>query len=163
MIGGHVDAGNAYFVVQRLQSHQHLDGGTIGVGDDVAIAKIGQRIRVHFRDHQRDIFVVTEAGGVVDDDAAVFGSNRRPLGRDLGTGGEECDLHLAPVKLLHIEDLEVLAAKAHGITGAAAGSQRVEGRYRKFALFQDLDHRLTHGAAGTQYRYVKLLAHSVLL
>ena len=61
---------------------------------------------------------------------------------------------LAPVKGLHIKDVDVLAAKTHRVPSAATGGERIEGRYREGALLQDLDHGLTHGAAGTQYRYV---------
>ena len=159
LVGRHVDATDAYLVVQGLERHQHLDGGAVGVGDDVAVAKIGQRVRVHFRNDQGNVLVVAEAGGVVDDDAAVLGGDGRPFGRDLGTGGEECNLHLAPVKGLHVKDVDVLAAKTHRVPSAATGGERIESRYREGALLQDLDHGLTHGAAGTQYRYVELLTH----
>ena len=159
MPADNVDAGDPDLVVQGLERNQHLDGGAVRVGDDVAIAKIRQRARIDFRDHQGDIFVVTEAGGVVDDDAAVLGGDRRPFGRNLGTGGEERNLHLTPVKLFHILDFEILATKAHRITGAAAGCQRIEGTDREGALLQNFNHGLTHGAAGAQYRYIELLTH----
>ena len=57
-------------VVQRLQRHQHLHRRAVRVGDDVVLAVAGDRVRIHLGDHQRNVVLVAELRGVVDDDAA---------------------------------------------------------------------------------------------
>ena len=114
LVGRHHHALDAELVVQRLQRHHHLDGGAVRVGDDVALAEVAQRLRVHLRHHQRDVGLHAELAGVVDHHAAGGGGARRVHGRDRGAGREQADVPAAEVEGLQVPHLEhLLLAERH--------------------------------------------------
>src|ERR1700733_8131415 len=51
--------------MQRLERHQHLNRRAIGVGNDVTFLVAGNRFRIHFRNHQRQIGVQPKLEGFV--------------------------------------------------------------------------------------------------
>ena len=71
-------------IVQRLQRHDELNGGAVGVGDDAALAETLERCEVHLRNHERHVVAVAKLRSVVDDDATGCGGTRRVLARHLG-------------------------------------------------------------------------------
>ncbi len=77
LVGTDINAFDADGIMDRLQRHHHLDGGAVGVGDDAPVGILGDGIGVDLRHHQRDVIVIAELGGVVDNDA----TGRRRLGR----------------------------------------------------------------------------------
>ena len=66
--------------MDRRERDQHLHRRAVRVGDDAARA-VAHRVRVHFRDHQRDVVVVAEGRGVVDHHRAGGGELRRVFRR----------------------------------------------------------------------------------
>ena len=77
------------------QGHHHLDGGAVGVGDDVRIFVDG--VGIDFRNDQRHIFFHAPGGAVVDNKGALFGKAWRILFRcrcscrEDGDVGAGCD------------------------------------------------------------------------
>ena len=66
LIGADVDALDTNSIIDRLQRHQHLDSGTVGVGDDAVFLIVGNFFRIDLGHHQRNLVVVAVLGGVVD-------------------------------------------------------------------------------------------------
>ena len=81
LIGRDDNALDACAVVQRLERHNHLRGGTVGVGDDVLLGIAHDRIGVHFRHDERHVGVIAIERRVIDHDTARLG---RLGGVDLG-------------------------------------------------------------------------------
>ncbi len=48
LIGCNIDALDARGIVKGLESHQHLHGRAIGIGDDVARGIASNGVRIHF-------------------------------------------------------------------------------------------------------------------
>ena len=92
LISRHVDAFYADFVVNWLQRHQHLNSGTIRIGDDVAIGIVGNFLRVDFRNHKRNIVLVAEVGRVVDHATPGSPGLFRVLCGHAAAGREQADL-----------------------------------------------------------------------
>ena len=83
LVRGHVNALDTHGIVDRLQGHQHLDRGAIGVGDNALLVEIGDRMGVDFRDNQRHVRVHTPVAGIVNHHRAGLGSLRGVLRGDL--------------------------------------------------------------------------------
>ena len=80
LVGADNHALNGVEGVKRLEHHDQLDGGAVGIGDDARIQV--QRLGVDLRDHQGNLGLHAPCAGVVDDVAAGFGKFRSP-----GEGG----------------------------------------------------------------------------
>ena len=89
--------------MQRLQRHQHLDGRAVGVGDDAVRAVLRDGLRVDLGHHQRDVVLVAELRGVVDDDAAGGAAIGAYLRRHFAAGGEQADVGLREIEGLDVE------------------------------------------------------------
>ena len=72
LIGRHADAADVAQLFDGLQSHDHDDGGAIGVGDDAARAVEGV-FGIAFGHNQRHVAVHAESAGVVNHDGPVLG------------------------------------------------------------------------------------------
>ena len=51
--------------------------------DDIAIAEIGDSMRIHFGYDQRNIDVVSKVRGVIDNNTTRFSRNRCPFGGNI--------------------------------------------------------------------------------
>ena len=149
-----VDARDAHRILDRLQSNQHLDGRAVWVGDDATVLVLRDGMRVHFRHHQWNIFVITEMRGVIDHHATGCRGERRIFFRHAAARREQADLRLGKVKPLHVNNSDFLAVKCHRRTCRTAGGQRIKIAHRKLALLQNSQHRLAHRASRAQYAYI---------
>ncbi len=148
LVGRHVDALDAVLAVQRGECDQHLHGRAVRVGDDAARAVL-QRLRVHFRDDQRDVIVVTEGRGVVDH----HGTGGRELGTELlgdaATGGKQRDIHTVRIEGAQVLDLDLLALELDLATGRTRGREQAQRGDREVALGQDGQHGFADSTGGT--------------
>jgi hypothetical protein len=106
-------------------------------------------MRVHFWHHQRDVFLVAELRGVVDDDTAGFACFRGVNGRHAGTRREQTDLRLGKVKICKIFNSILFVVEAHCLAGATFAGQQIQVVYRKLALFKDAQHGLADRTRGS--------------
>ena len=60
LIGRDHDALDRRQIMQRLERHDHLDGRAVGIGDDVALAKVGDGMRVDLGHDQRHLGIHAE-------------------------------------------------------------------------------------------------------
>ena len=161
LVGADVDPLDSNGVVDGLQGDQHLDGRAVRVGDDAAVAVVGDLRRVDLGHDERDVVLVAELGGVVDHDATRGGRLRRVDRRHAGPRGEQADLRAGEVELGQVTDRNVAALKPDRLAGRAAARQGVELAHRELALLQDLDHRLAHCTRRTHHRHVEGPVHCV--
>src|SRR5690606_14238698 len=125
LIGRHHHAADRHEIVQRLQGDHHLDGGAVRVGDDVPRRIAGERLGVDLRHHQRHVRLHPELRGVVDYDAAGFGSPWGVNGGDLRAGRKEPDVHAAEIELGEIPHLEGLVlAERYFLADRVLGGER---------------------------------------
>ncbi len=135
-------------VVQRLQRHDQLCRRAIRVGDDVALLEVHDRIRVHFRNDQRNVGVVAPGRRVVDDDATLGTDLRRPLLGNRAAGGHQADVGVGEIVVFEVLDLQ--NAVTEGDLGAlrARRGERDDLRGRKTTLGEDVEHFATDIAGG---------------
>ena len=146
LVSGHVDALDADRIVDGLQGHQHLDGGAIGVGDDIAGGVTRQRLDIDLGHDQRNVLILAKMRGIVDHYAARRARFRGEFGGNTAAGRKQADLRLAEIELGQIRHRNRLAVEHDGLAGGAAAGQRVQVAHRKLALLENGDHRLPHRA-----------------
>ena len=145
--------------MQRLQCHQHLDGRAIGIGDDASLLELRDRLRIHLRHDERNIFVVTKLRSVVDHDTTGSRRFRRINSRDLAACGEQADIGISKIKGVDVDHRHLLAIELDRLTERAVACKRKQLGDREFALLEHLDHRVAHESGCTEYRYFPLPSH----
>ena len=157
LVGRDVDPLDPHRVVDGLQSHHHLNGRAVRVGDEVGRQAVGDPVAVHFRHHEGDAVVHAELRRVVDHDRAGIGSARGVVGGNAAACGEQRHLRVGEIEVVeHLHgarpaaDLEALAR------GPLAGEQAnvVD---RKRPLVENLAHGLADCAGGADDRDVQFL------
>ena len=113
LIGRDVDALDANLVVYRFQRHQHLYGGAIRIGDDVAIGIVGNPLWIDLWNHQRNIVFVAEMRGVVDHDTPCTPCLLCIGSRNTAAGREQADLRLGEIEFRKILHRDGFAAEHH--------------------------------------------------
>ncbi len=113
--------------------------------------------------HQRDVVLVAELGGVVDDDAAGRGGLGRVLARHLAAGGEQADLRAREIERGDVDHRDVPAAKLHAFAERAVAGERQQLGHREVAFLEHADHHVAHEAGGSEHAtliaLLFLLAH----
>jgi hypothetical protein len=92
LVGRDDDALDLRRVVDRLERHDHLDRGAVGVRDDALV--LPDVARVDLRDDERRAGVHAPGAGVVHDHGALLGEERRVLLGDRRPGAEEREVEL---------------------------------------------------------------------
>ena len=157
LIGGGNQTDQFLCPMERSHSHQHNDGGAVGVGDH-ALVKFGI-FRVDFRNDQRHIIFHAECAGVINHQStgihhclAIFLGNIR-------TGTEQSKIHTLEGFGRHFLNCNISAAKFSSLTGRTLGSQKLQIANRKITLFQRLDHFYTDCTGSTRHRNIEPLRH----
>ena len=113
--------------------------------------------------HQRDVVLVAELRGVVDDDATGRGRLGRVLARHLAAGREQADLRALEIERGDIDHRDVPAAKLHAFAQRAVAGERQQLGHREIAFLEHADHGVAHEPGGSENRdpiaFLFLLAH----
>ena len=140
-------------VVQRLQGHHQLGGGTVGIGDDVALAVVAKRITVHLGHDERNVRVHAPVRRIVDHHASRARHLRRVLFRDRAAGGEQADIGGGEVVRAERRDLKRLFLAVGDFL--ADRSRRGECHHLvggKLPLGQHAKHFAAHRTGGSRHR-----------
>ena len=120
------------------QGQHHLDGGAVGVGDDVVLLR--QDIGIDLRHHKRHRRVHAPVGGVVHHVAADGGKFWRQLGRSGTAGGEYGKDRLAGNGVIGTHYRPLTAFKRDFLAPGTLRGYRKKLRYREIPFLQDLQH-----------------------
>ena len=151
LVGAHHNTLDAIGLMQRRKRQHHLDGGAVGVGDDVVVLR--EDIGIDFRDHQRDGRVHAPIGGVVHHVAANFCELRCQLCRCRSAGAENGQHGLAGNGFGGTHYRPFLALEGHFFAPGTFRSNWQQLRYREVPLLKNLQHFRAHQARGTYYGY----------
>ena len=157
LVGGHHNTLDPRAVMKRLQRHDHLGGGTIGVRDNVLLRIALNRLRVHLRDNQRHIRIIAIERGVIDHDTTLR-CRKRCIGFcGFRPNSEKCDIPAFEIECIEILGLESLVTKTafrakrftrgkHGdlVNGELTFVQNVEHFAAHIARGADNDNFVTH-------------------
>ena len=156
LIGGDVDALDARRIVNGLERHRHLNGRTVGIGDDVGADAVGDALVVHLGNHQRDAVVHAELGSVVDHHGTGLGGARRVLAGDRPAGGEQGDLRVGEIEVVQRLHGNELVAHLQALAGGAFARQERHGVVGEAPLVEDFAHRFAHRAGGADDGDIRL-------
>ena len=136
-------------VLQCLKSHYHHDGGTVGVGNDVA-GTVQRILSIALRHHERHILVHTEGTAVVNHHRTMLGNGLCIfLGRTATCTGKG-DIHsleiIIVLKQLHFNFLATERVLLPRATLAAEKQQFIDG---KISLVEHTQELLSYGSACT--------------
>src|SRR5262249_17941358 len=92
LISRHHDPPDARGIVNRLKRHDHLNGRTIGIGNDAAIFVLGNLLRVDFGHHQRDVGLHAKKSRIIHDYRAGIHRNRSELDTYTSPSREKPDI-----------------------------------------------------------------------
>ena len=138
LVGAHDDALDAVGLVEGSQGHEHLDGGTVRVRDDVVVRT--EDVAVDFRDHELLGRVHAPVRGVVHD-AAAHGRKLRGQFAGSGTAGaENGDAGTLGDGLVGADDRPFTALEGNFLSPGAGRGDWEELGHREVALFQHLQH-----------------------
>jgi hypothetical protein len=130
-----------------LQGHDHLDGGTVRVGDDAVVGF--QRVGVDFGHDQRAAVVHAPCAGVVDHDAARRGRVGGVLLGSGTAGGEDGDIDAVEhIFLQFAHDQFGIAERDFG-SGGTGGGEGNDLSGGEVPGFKGLEHFTTDGAGST--------------
>ena len=110
LIGRYRHALDLRFIVQRLQRDDHLDRGTVGVSNDVALGVPIEVFRIDLGYDQRHIRIHSEIRRIVDHDTTRLGSPGRMFGGRLGAWRKQRDIGIRKIimlEILHRQDVVV--------------------------------------------------------
>mmetsp|Transcript_40146 Transcript_40146/g.61715 ORF Transcript_40146/g.61715 Transcript_40146/m.61715 type:complete len:246 (-) Transcript_40146:222-959(-) len=153
LVGGHDQTFHTELLDQRPNGHESDGGGTIRVGNQFGFFGL---LSVDFGDDERDVFLVTEGGRVVDNDSTIF-----TLTNILGMFQGKVSIHgqkddvafssLGDVKELH---LDITVGGANGSTSTSWRSKNAQLIHRQFAaVFQAFTNFLSNGTGRTHNAY----------
>ena len=141
-------------VLDRLDHHDHHNGGAVGIGDDSAGTHEGVG-GVALGHHERDVGIHTESAGIVDHHGSVFGDGLGKLLGGAGAGGSEGDVYaLEIVIVLEKLDGKVLALELVGGSRTAGRAEKGELVDGKIALLEHFEEFLADSAAGADYGHI---------
>ena len=153
LVGRHDHALDARQVVERLERHDHLDRGAVGVGDDAGVPI--EVARVDLGNHQRHVLVHAECAGVVDHHGARVDHGLTHLLGHLGAAAEQRDVDALEALGRHFLDGQlasghIAAAVERELLARAAGArQSAHLARREVQVMQHFQKLQAHGARGT--------------
>ena len=146
LVGGNNNTFNASQIIERLQSHNHDNGGAVGVGNNALMLQ--NILRVNLGHNQRYLRVHTEGAGVIDNHSASLHSVGSKLLRDAAASKESNINAFKGIlgSLLHgigfAHELNFLAC-------ATSGSQKTELCKREVTLFDEFQEFATNSTSST--------------
>ena len=144
LIGRDDQALDAVLPMDRPQRHQRGDRRAIRYGNDALV--LTDAARVDLRDHQRHVRVHAEGGGIVDDDGAGLGGDRRIFPGNAAAGGEQRDVDAVERIRSQFLNGDGLATKAKRLARRTGARQRFQPADREPALVHGGDEFGTDGA-----------------
>ena len=153
LVAGHVDALDVAETLQRLQNHDHHDGGAVGVGDDAARTVQGV-LSVALGHHQGHVVVHAEGRAVVNHHTAVFCDvgGKFLAGAGTGTGEGDVDV-LEVIVVLQQLHLQFLATEGVCSAGTALRAEQHQFIHREISLVEQAQKLLAHGARSAHNSY----------
>ena len=139
-------------VVQGLQRRDQLDGRAVGVGDDVLLLGVLDRVGVHLGHDQGHVGVLAEGRGVVDHDGAGLADLFGPGARDLAAGRHQDQIDLGEVELFDVLAFDGLVAERDLDPLGLARGDGVDFIDGEFQLLEDVQHFAAHIARGPDDR-----------
>ena len=138
--------------MQRLQRHDKLRGGAIGVGDDV-LAVVTRHVAVehrgvHFGHDQRHIGVVAPEARVIDHDGAGRADALAPFLGDGRAGRHQGEIDAGEVEVLKVLNLQALVAEGDFLPLRPGGGERNDLGGGKLPLGEDVEHFPANIAGG---------------
>ena len=157
LVGRHHHASDGRQIVQRLQSHHHLNGGAVRVRDNAVVP--GHILRIHLGHYQRHVLVHAEGAGVVDHHGAG-GGNRLAHGLGhAGTRREQGNVYALEGlggHLLHGQlagGHQAAALEGHLLARRTGTGQRTHLSRREINVVQHTQKLLPHRTRGTSHRH----------
>src|SRR3990172_2438597 len=157
---GDHDALDLRRVVDRLQDHDHADGGAVRIGDDAVVR--GDGMRIHLGHHERDLRVHAECARVVYHHGARCRSGRGELMAPRSARGKKRNINALEGILLELLNRPLTAAEVKPLACRPVGRKENERGHREVALFEDVDHLPANNscrACNGNYVFVFFLEH----
>ncbi len=142
------------FGVDGMERHHHLDGGTVGVGNDVFVPKQSHRIRIHFGYHKRHFRVHAPCAGVVHHHTPGFRCDRGKRFTDISACGKQGQVIAFERILFHLFNRYPLPGKGQFGSGRPARGQQSDIVDGKILLFQAGEHLLAHSPGCARNHYI---------
>ena len=134
LVSAHHNAFDAVGLVQGSDGQHHLDGGAVGVGDDVVLG--GKDIGVDLRDNQRHVLVHAPERGIVHHKAS-HGCELRGQFTGCGTtGAEQRQGRLLGDGFIGTDHRPFLSLEAHFLAPGTGRCHRQQLRHREIPFFQ---------------------------
>ena len=143
--------------MQGLQGHDHLDGGTVGIGDDALVP--GQVVGVHLRHDQRNGRIHAPGAGVVHHHATGFGRTGGELLGGGTTGGKQSQVHALEGILGQFLNRQLFRAKLDGAAGGTGRCQSPNFRMGKITAEKGIEHFPANGACRANHGHYGVLFH----
>jgi len=145
---------------QRLQGHDQLNRGAVGVRDDPLAAftyGIKCPLSVDLGDHQRDVGIHSPGRGVVDNYRAGLGKIGSTLSTQAGATAEQGNVDILGNFVDKHVDGNVYPPEGQTLPQAPRRSEEPQRSHGKVPLLQDLDHFPSHSAGSADDRYTVAL------
>lgn len=117
--------------MKRRGGHQANDSGAIGVGDKRPLSDANLNplhgLRIHLRDHQRDLLVHPKGRAIVHHDGPLLDRDGPELLADGPTGAEESDVDAVKALGGELLDGVVVALESEAPPGGALGGEHFDG------------------------------------
>lgn len=139
LVGGDDQFPHAELGVQRPDRDDQRERRAVGAGDDAAWPD-PYGVRIDLGHDQRNVRVQPERGGVVDDDRALGGGDRRPLRGHLVGHQEQRHVDVVEDVLGELEDLALLTAHDQLAAGRARRGDQLHLAPDIRVLREDLEH-----------------------
>ena len=137
--------------MKRRGGHQANDSGAIGVGDKRALSNADLNplhgLRIHLRDHQRDLLVHPKGGAVVHHNGPLPDRYGPELLADGPTGAEESDVDAFKALGGELLDGVVVALEGEVPPGGALGGEHFDGAEGEVPVREHRKELLPDGAS----------------
>ena len=157
LIGADDDAFDAGKVINRLQCHQHDDGGAVRICDDAFV--LCNILRIDLRNDERYFRIHAEGGGVVNDYSTAFGCFRCQRLADAAACKKS---HINVFKRFGLGFLyRIFLAADHELLACTAfGGQKLQGSELEISFFKQTDKFLSDGTSSTKDGDAREFTHS---
>ncbi len=156
LIGGHHNASNAEFPVDRIQGDHHLNRRAVGIGDDSLLRILGHGVRVDLGHYQRNLGVHAPGARVVDHDATVLGGMRSESLAGTAAGRKKRDVDALERSFGQLLDFDGVSPELQLAPDGARRRQQGQTLDRKVHLLETGDHLVADRPGRSNHSHVKL-------
>ena len=162
LIGGINHTFDFIFIIQRLQRNHCLNGGAVGVGNDVFVP--ADILRVYLGNNQGNRGIHSPLGAVVDDDAAMSGCDGCEFFACAAACGEQCDINgLIKGMLIQLFHNIVLAIEFQRGACGTGRCHNIEVFDGQLSFLQNLQESSAYHACCADYGEIDFLHFKILL